>query len=319
MQPVYLDDTGFAGFDNGGWGGSVPVASRDNPNLPGFAELYEFDNFVRGDVDHPGVGWFPTVDLVSHGTGYAYQQLLAAGVGTPDAWVPLNLHAGCGYEDQYCDAMFAAAALRATTSPAASPRSAKHQCVLRRGAFGLDNTPLGPVDGNFGVRYVETDNTAIGNLIVGSVTGGTPAQCATAATTLNGDANPNNNLDCTTFNDAYAFSNGGHGLCGAGHAAALFVRQRAADLNVRFQLSDDLQLRLAAGRAMVRPSFSQMNPNNNIGFSFGFTPGGVPDAGHNFRANGDPVNVTGGNPYLNPTLSDQFDASLEWYSRRPAA
>ncbi len=75
--------------------------------------------------------------------------------------------------------------------------------------------------------------------------------------------------------------------------------------NVRFFLTDDLQLRLAAAKAVVRPTFSQMQSYTNLSFNFeadGFTPRIV-----------DPRTGSGGNPLLKPTKSNQFDASLEWY------
>jgi TonB-dependent receptor len=76
-------------------------------------------------------------------------------------------------------------------------------------------------------------------------------------------------------------------------------------LNLRFHLTDDMQVRFAAGKAIVRPTFSQMMPYTSLSFNFetdGFTPDDV-----------SPVTGSGGNPNLRPTKSKQFDASLEWY------
>lgn len=319
MQPVFLDQTGFASFPNGGWGGSVPVTGVTNPDLPGYSSLYTFANFMRGDTAHPGVGWFPSVDLLSQGTGFAYQQLQAAGAGTPDAWVPLNIRAGCAPEDQYCDAMFAAAGPAGDNVSGGvaqqDEQTTAYYAVLR---FGLEETPLGRMDGAIGVRHVITDNTALGNLIVGSLAGGTPANCAAAAATVNGDADPANNLDCTAFDEYYQFSNNGAGFADPGASQRSSYENTLPSLNVRFHLTDDVQLRFAAARALVRPSFSQMVPNITISEDFGFTPCAsppcAPDVAHNFRPDdSSPVDVVGGNPDLRPTVSDQFDVSLEWY------
>jgi len=67
--------------------------------------------------------------------------------------------------------------------------------------------------------------------------------------------------------------------------------------NARVGLKDDLFLRLAAGKQITRPSFSQLAPNLQIGFA---------------NAN---ATLTGnaGNPDLRPLRSTSYDASLEYY------
>jgi TonB-dependent receptor len=76
-------------------------------------------------------------------------------------------------------------------------------------------------------------------------------------------------------------------------------------LNLRYHITDELQMRFAAAKAIVRPTFSQMMPYTSLSFTFesdGFTPDDV-----------SPYTGTGGNPLLRPTKSTQFDVSLEWY------
>jgi TonB-dependent receptor len=89
---------------------------------------------------------------------------------------------------------------------------------------------------------------------------------------------------------------------------------RCAHPGAEWLLKDNLQLRLAAAKAIIRPTFAQLNPFTTLGFSF--------DAGIGI-ANGTGVNGavtaftgTAGNPNLKPTRSNQFDASLEWYFSR---
>src|SRR5262249_16096134 len=77
-------------------------------------------------------------------------------------------------------------------------------------------------------------------------------------------------------------------------------------LNFRFHLRDDLQLRFAAGKAMVRPTFVQMNPYASVGFAFLGNTGYLPAAG-------DAPTGKWGNPGLNPKRVCQSDTSLEWY------
>ncbi|WNO54071.1 TonB-dependent receptor [Stakelama saccharophila] len=63
--------------------------------------------------------------------------------------------------------------------------------------------------------------------------------------------------------------------------------------NVRFHLTDELQLRLAASQTLTRPNFSQLSPAFTL----------VPAQGQG----------SGGNPELEPLRADQLDASLEYY------
>ena len=60
--------------------------------------------------------------------------------------------------------------------------------------------------------------------------------------------------------------------------------------NFRYHLTDELQLRFAAAKAIVRPTFSQMMPYTSLSFTFesdGFTPDDV-----------SPYTGSGGNPLL---------------------
>jgi TonB-dependent receptor len=160
--------------------------------------------------------------------------------------------------------------------------------------FGQDESFLGRYDGNIGVRVVKTETTAAGlSMTVTPLQGGDPAGCA--ASTLPGK-------DCAAFNAAYAFGAAGTTLPPVDEDNN--YTDVLPTLNLRFFLRDDLQLRFAAGKAIYRPSFSQMVPYTTLGF--------------NFNSNYIPnptgwATATGGNPDLKPTKSTQFDTSLEWY------
>lgn len=71
-------------------------------------------------------------------------------------------------------------------------------------------------------------------------------------------------------------------------------------LNVRAHLTDDLQLRFAVSRNIARPTFDQLNPslsiNEPISGELGFYH-----------------TASGGNPFLEPMKSLNFDTSIEWY------
>ncbi|MGV1681693.1 TonB-dependent receptor [Sphingopyxis sp. NJF-3] len=75
-------------------------------------------------------------------------------------------------------------------------------------------------------------------------------------------------------------------------------------INLRAHFTDNLQLRLAFGKALARPDFTQMSTNTTLGPANLVNP-----------ATGRPSGSSG-NPFLKPIRSTQFDASLEWYFAR---
>lgn len=76
------------------------------------------------------------------------------------------------------------------------------------------------------------------------------------------------------------------------------VRNRYTDvlpsLNVRLSLTNDLILRLAANRAITRPTLSELSAGTTVGSTNNLT-------------------ASKGNPDLKPFRANQFDAALEWY------
>ena len=68
-----------------------------------------------------------------------------------------------------------------------------------------------------------------------------------------------------------------------------------ATFNLHF--TNDLQMRLSAGKTISYPAFSSLNPSLTLS-----------PATANTIATG-----SGGNPYLKPTKSNSYDATLEWY------
>lgn len=75
------------------------------------------------------------------------------------------------------------------------------------------------------------------------------------------------------------------------------------NLNVNVHFSNEVKLRLAATKTITRPLFDQLNP----GFALG-TP-------NCFDTNNPQCQITGsgGNPFLDPLRSNNYDASLEYY------
>jgi TonB-dependent receptor len=65
--------------------------------------------------------------------------------------------------------------------------------------------------------------------------------------------------------------------------------------NVKFDLTSDMLLRLAASKTETRPTLNQMGVDNYYGGRYG------------------DVQTGGGNPYLKPMKSNNYDLSWEWY------
>ena len=72
--------------------------------------------------------------------------------------------------------------------------------------------------------------------------------------------------------------------------------------SIRFRMTPELQLRLSATQTRTRPTFEQLNPSASLG---------APDPLQGGRRVGG-----GGNPFLRPFTSDNYDASLEYYFSR---
>lgn len=80
--------------------------------------------------------------------------------------------------------------------------------------------------------------------------------------------------------------------------------------SLRWRITPELQLRLSATQTRTRPTFAQLNPSASLGPPPGnCTPGGT-----------DPFlcarRGSGGNPFLRPFTSDNYDVSLEYYFSR---
>jgi TonB-dependent receptor len=77
--------------------------------------------------------------------------------------------------------------------------------------------------------------------------------------------------------------------------------------NLRVQFSPQWQARLAFAQTRTRPTFAQLNPALRLDPIPGCVPGGPTDCNRT---------GSGGNPFLRPLDSNNFDASLEYYFSR---
>ncbi len=121
-------------------------------------------------------------------------------------------------------------------------------------------------NGNAGLRLVRTDEHVVANVAVDANTPGAITVSAFGAYLP------------TAFNNSY--------------------NDILPSANLKFDLSDDLVLRLAAARTMTRPDYSA------LAGAISLTPPSAP---------GGTGSGSGSNPNLKPIRSNNFDASLEYY------
>lgn len=138
-------------------------------------------------------------------------------------------------------------------------------------AVGFFDTELAgiPIDGNVGVRVVDTTESAAGyyQLSPQIIVGGKQTLGDPVTTPIS---------------------------LGQDYIKAL------PSFNVRAHLNDDLQLRFAVSQNLARPTFDQLNPSLSINEPISTELGLYHTA-------------SGGNPYLKPMMSLNFDTSIEWY------
>lgn len=159
--------------------------------------------------------------------------------------------------------------------------------------FGGDLGSL-PLDGNVGVRAVRTDYEAVGQAQQPDWTNhpllnnnGDPTFVANYGS---GDWLPRN------FEDSYT--------------------DVLPSLNLRLKLTPELQLRLAASKAIARPSFDQLTANVSLGGDILTTYAPNPDPNTPQVPAAEVVTSftgSGGNPLLKPMQANQYDAAVEWY------
>jgi iron complex outermembrane recepter protein len=79
--------------------------------------------------------------------------------------------------------------------------------------------------------------------------------------------------------------------------------------SIRWRPIEDLQLRAAVSRTVTRPNFSDLVPSITLGPPPAGNPGGI-------GTDNNPRRGTGGNPFLQPFESWNYDASVEYYFGR---
>jgi TonB-dependent receptor len=243
--------------------GMAPLPTIADLGLGGVTNVNTFKNFFRGDIPVPGAVVALTREMA---------------LGYPDTYY--DIHNGalpyytcCFYSEQ--DGV-------RTTNFAPTLINDNHvneqdQMVMSAylmARFGWDNG----LDGNVGVRFVETENTASGYILYPDTSNFPPEIQAVFPT------------EPIYVNEKNTYTN------------------TLPSLNLRYMINDQLIARFSYSKAMYRPNFSDMQVYKQLYLNLN---SGAPNGSTDINDyNG---SASGGNPFLEPMEADQFDLSLEWY------
>ena len=268
-------------------------------NIVDFSELsqntesFTYDNFRRGDVLQGNNEFlFISTDLLSD-----YRSFVDFTQGNPNLPNAANHLRGFGGRDASGNLIYIEGDDRFTPGEITDAVETTH-AIYARVDFGDDSvSSLGgiSIDGNYGVRVVTTKLETMGASQFQSNT-----TCGRTDVTYTAEA----------------------------AAACAVLQQPTTDVtaevdrtdilpsfNVKFGLTDELILRLAAARGLSRPSVGQLRAFRNTAaeFTTSTAPAGVDPATFTPVVSFNRFTVSGGNPALEPTLSTNLDASLEYY------
>jgi len=243
--------------------GTDPLPTIADLGLGNVTKINTFDNFYRGDVPIPGA----VVALTR-----------AMAEGYPDTYY--DIHNGalpyytcCYYSEENGVRVttFAPTLINYTHENEQAQTVYSGYLMARFGwDFGLD--------GNVGVRFIRTENTASGYVIYPD-TSSFPVEIQQAFPTEPLYQNAKNTYDNTL-----------------------------PSLNLRYAITEQLITRFSYSKAIYRPNFSDMNAYLQLYLNLN---GGAPNGSTDINDyNG---SASGGNPWLEPMEADQYDLSLEWY------
>ncbi|MCC8685351.1 TonB-dependent receptor [Xanthomonas campestris] len=232
---------------------AIPGSSNGLANMSDFmtdqSSLFTFSNFFRGAVNVPTRLIVPNSSLVGN-YGFASQMIQQIVALRGSGWAPDT------YQPQDTNRQFE-----------------RTQAAYAALYFGNDEAWGIPVDGNVGVRVVQTKTQAEGFGQFQDLAG----------------LNVSPELQAR-YTGQY-FENNAQGS----------YTNVLPSLNLRLRFSDTLQWRFAASKAMARPDYTQLQPYVLLNVE-------TNDAGQATDFVG-----TAGNPNLKPMVANQFDTALEWY------
>ena len=262
-----------------GW--DIPkLAYLNDPRFNAPHVTQQFNNFFGGDVSVPAVV-FPAPSVAS-GYPASYQTLH----DYHDAILcPERIAANGGDGGNPCQ-IWKAAKFGGDNPAGTNDQKEKTRAFYTQLRFGFDDLKY-PIDGNVGLRYVQTRSHSTGYM---SYTPGAPFGQGTQATGIPVPYIPAY-LNKSDVENRY--------------------NNFLPTVNLRLKASDTLQFRLAYGKSMSRPDFSQLQAYTTLSQEI------VSSVNEETKVvNVTAVNRTGnaqGNPALRPITSNQLDVTAEWY------
>jgi iron complex outermembrane receptor protein len=250
------------------------LAYLGDPRFSNQTQVHTFSNFFNNNTPVPAVV-FPNTSLAtgypgSYATLHSYHDILCHQANGANASCPAWTPATFGTDPSGTNDL--------------SERTAAFYTQLR---FGFDDLKY-PVDGNIGLRYVQTLLTAHGYTVF-NPTFTPPA----AGYTVTGPAIPS----IAAFSASQDSDNHYHNVL--------------PSLNLRMKYSDKLQFRFAAAMGISKPDYSQLQSYATLSENVDQTTN---QAARTVVVNNVGLTGTGsGNPNLRPIQSRQVDLSAEWY------
>ncbi|CAN7614556.1 TonB-dependent receptor [Duganella sp. LjRoot269] len=233
---------------------------------------YNFANFFNGKVPTPGALVVPTLAAVrDYPNAYNVIPQILKGLCQDG-----NAHFGTNNDCSTQGNDFKPVVYDDDPSKT-SRQSEKTQAAYLMLRFGFDDLRF-PVEGSAGVRVVHTDTVAHGYTVFLPTYG----------------SNPTPSLP--QFAQIKAPIDADHSYIDV-----------LPSLNLKMEITPQLQARFAFAKSMYRPSFGDLNEYIELHQDVvsGSTPGSI----LNVNYKGD----NKGNSHLNPTKANSFDATLEWY------
>jgi len=259
-------------------GTTVPqLAYLSDPRFSNQTQLHQFSNFFNNGTNVPSLV-FPNAALAtgypgSYATLHSYYDVLCRQVAATNGTTP--------------DCAPWKAATYGTDPAGTNAQSEKTAAFYTQLRFGFDDLKY-PVDGNVGLRYVNTRMKASGYTVFTP-----PNSLPTAGPggTVSGVAVP----VIAAYAQGRDYENSYHNVL--------------PSLNLRMKASDKLQFRFGAAMGISRPDFTQLQGYTTLSQNNDTTTTGANVVVNN-------VSLTGsseGNPNLRPIQSRQVDATAEWY------
>jgi iron complex outermembrane receptor protein len=258
-QPWQVNEADWAPFHN-----ATQLPKVSAANAASTLVLKTFDNFQRGNASVPVAA-------------YMYQPELLKNFHTTTDTLRAASPGGC------CGINWVNADVQNPDN--INTQDEKTESVFAMTNFGFDNLSM-PIDGNFGLRAIKTENIAHGKYTITGLT--LPDDPATPVV----EAEKPFDKPATEFNAEHSYTS------------------VLPSLNVRMKATDELFFRFAASKALWAPAFSQLAAKTSakVDWASGVTANRNPQESELFRS----ITMSS-NPELESMKAKQYDLSAEWY------